>query len=90
MKTEHLLSIARECREQTRQMTPAQLDDWYADHVGYRISKDDPSLKDNLRAHQAAVADVMFFSRLNEGEDTAETQDIAKRLSNAILSDEEL
>lgn len=87
MNTEQLLSIARECREHTRHMTPTQLDDWYAEHVGYRISEDDPSLKGNPRAHQAAVADVMFFSRLTDGEDTAETQEVAKRLSDAILND---
>lgn len=88
--TEQLLAIARDCREQARNMTPTQLDDWYAEHVGYRISDDDPSLKENPSAHQAAVADVMFFSRLTDGEDTAETQEMAKRLSSSILSGEEL
>lgn len=48
-------------------MTTEQLDDWYEEHVGYRLSEDDPSLVGKME-HAAQVAEMMCLHEHGEGE----------------------
>ncbi len=44
-----------------------QLDDWYEEHVGYRLSEDDPSLI-GMPEHGFAIAEMMCLHACGEGE----------------------
>ncbi len=48
-----------------------QLDDWYEEHIGYRLSQDDPSLI-GTPEHGYAIAEMMCLHACGEGEVYAE------------------
>ncbi len=47
-------------------MSTDELDDWYQEHVGYRLSEDDPEIIGTLR-HVADVAEMMCLHEHGEG-----------------------
>lgn len=48
-------------------MSTDQLDDWYEEHVGYRLSEDDPEIVDRFGAIERAVAEMMCLHEHGEG-----------------------
>lgn len=48
-------------------MSTDQLDDWYEEHVGYRLSVDDPKVADRFGAMPRAVAEMMCLHEHGEG-----------------------
>lgn len=61
-----------------------QLDDWYEEHVGYRLSQDDPSLI-GCPEHLYAVAEMMCLHACGEGEIYAELLELIEAQAYAKL-----
>jgi hypothetical protein len=76
-----LLTIARECREQAESMTGVQLDQWYFEHVGYRLTEEGYT-----GPHEATVmvAGSMFFARCPNGIETPGAQAMESTLERSI------
>ena len=53
----------------TSTMTAIELDNWYENHVGYRLSEDDESLVGNIQAHRYAIAEMMCLHDHGEGDE---------------------
>ena len=68
LTTTDLLGLARRCAERTAGLTTKDLDDWYEEHVGYRLLEDDPAM--GAPEHLAMVAAAMFYHSLSQGADT--------------------
>ncbi len=66
-KTESLAkSVAEGFLKVAESMTTDQLDDWYEEHVGYRVSADDPTLVGKPE-HATMVAEMMVLNACGEG-----------------------
>lgn len=68
MKTEPSVNVSK-LIDVAFAMTTDQLDDWYLEHVGYRLTDDDPALLCTPQ-HAEQVAEMMCLHKF--GEDSVE------------------
>lgn len=62
-----LVAAAKKYIDAVEPMSTDELDDWYEERVGYRLSVDDPSIVGTLK-HNADVAEMMCLHEHGEGE----------------------
>lgn len=77
-----LLDLARLCRAAAEEMTGDQLNDWYEEHVGYRLSEDDPTISPEQTA--ARVASSIFYDQCPQGLETPGAEAMEGRMADAI------
>ena len=76
-----LLNLARTCREKAEAMTSIQLDDWYKEHVGYRLSDEGWT---NPAEKTVMVASSMFFNECPAGLETPGAEHMQRMLEASI------
>ena len=73
------LQAARDIAALVLTMDRQALDDWYEQSAGYRLSDDEPSLRQDLGAHRAVAAEMAFLHAMPEAAGVAEILGAAVR-----------